>query len=489
MTLDTSFDFNSNAPRAVIVIGDVATIPLDYEITMNSLIESDVATINLSADLFDMAGLWNVWRKEKSYIPVEIWSGYFNTNLLYHSFNEAMDHYPSNDDVKRFLISDNNFKRLLKKRWFGIANIPSFRFGDVQSADVVTINCSEVLNMLDDFMFDKKYIEDEAKVSSVLNDLIKAVKGKTDNTKGHGFTLIIDPDLAKNSTKMNYQLGHKTKLNKDDGTTEEIDKGYTTRGKTYFQVIKEICEKLKIDFVQSETDSFTYVFKEPKTSDKLYTLDRAKHFSSCNIHGGKAGQNGMTTKIGIVCKSVQDDNTVVIGKFPKTLDMNSNATKKIKIIEVGKNLTQLHCEDRASAIAQNYSKYQITGNIVIPNAIVELKPDNLLKFIDTTPFSGYQESRRMSSLFGDINFRIVSIKEVFKDGVGLAQPSVEFELDITNNLNRIDTTTGEIKAYDLLSPSDGEKINKETKQDSTDFYEYDKLSANETLNAIKDNLK
>lgn len=446
---DTRYDFNNNSVRAVIVIGDVPTIPISYSLSMNSLNESDLAQFHITSDLIDMRKISQKYRLQDTYVKIELWTGYFNTQNIYHSFNEAMIGYPSNDDLKRYLVNNQNYKRLLKRRWFGVLDMPSFTWGDVRSADITTLTCKEVFTLLDDYTFEKKYEEEQATVQAVLQDLQRTITA---------FTIKIDEELLKNTKKMNLNLGAKAKINKDDGSTETVDKGYNTIGKSFFQVIKDVCQKAKIDFVQDTTDPFTYIFKEPKSSDKLWILDRVKDFTSCSVNFGKFGHsNG--SKIGIITKSVQEDGSVLVGTFPRNLDNSKPESKKVIIKTLKPHLKQEELDERASAIALNYGKYQLTGSMTIPNGIPDIKPDHLLQLKDSTPFTGYDTNRRMTNIIGDINFRINAIKEEYSESHGLSQ-SVEFELDITNNLNKIDYDTGEIKAFDLMPNSkDASKIN------------------------------
>ena len=234
------FDTENCTARCVVVIGGAATIPITYTLTENNLLESDTCTVELSSDLIDYSGLLQKARQLNSYVPIEIWVGYENIQERYHAFNESMIGYKSNDDLKRALVN-GEYKKRLHKRWFGIIDQPTFKFGGAESNDIQTYTCRERITILQEFPFEKKYEGDKATVRSVITDLQQQIKD---------FTIKIDPELDKNAARMNLLLGQKEHLNKDSGEEEEKITDYNTKGKTFWDVILDICSKAKITFQQ-----------------------------------------------------------------------------------------------------------------------------------------------------------------------------------------------------------------------------------------------
>lgn len=461
--------FNSQI-RSVVVIGDVPTIPYQYTLTTNSYLESDSASIVLTSDLCDLSNLWKNFRQENVFVPIEIWTGWININKIYHHFNEAFYGNPSNDDLKRTIVN-GEYKKFMTKRWSGILEVPTWNYGNVSSPDLLILSCTEAYTLLEDYLYEFKFEGDQAKVGYVLNQIIKDVTG---------FKITIDEELLKNKDIMNLDLGMKEKLNKNDGEVSTVDKGYNTIGKTIMQVIQDVCKKARIDFIQDRSKSeISYIFKTKKSSDKLWKLDRNGHFDTLSIYGGKHGRTTGNTKIGVIVQSLNEStNQVVNGKFPTTLT-NANSSMKIKVVKAENNLNQEQCEERASRIALNYAKYNITGKMTIPNAITGIEPDHLLQILDTSPLNGYNTARKITNITGkndnSINFRINSIEESF--GNGKCEQSLEFELDISNNLNLIDFKTGEIKGYNLLPDSKDVKKLKE-EQEQTVFIPLENLTPN-----------
>lgn len=433
------FDTDNCTARCVVVIGGSPTIPISYSLTENNMLESDNCTIDFSSDLLDYSGLLQSARKSNSYVPIEIWVGYENIQERYHAFNESMTGHKSNDVLKRTLVN-GEYKDRLHLRWQGLVDQPTFKIGGADSNDTISLVCRERIVILQEFPFEKKYEGSHATVKSVITDLQQQIKD---------FTILIDPELEKNSARMNLLLGQKDTINKDNEETEKIS-DYNTKGKTFWEVILDICSKAKITFLQSDTDPNTYIFKELMTSPYLWVLDRGKHFKDCDIKMGKfSGNQG--GKIGIIVKSKQKNGSVIIGKFPRDLSNASPESHKITLLDnVKTDMTKIECEQLAADEAGQIAKSSITGTMHCPNAIAGMGSDHLLNFTDN---SGVISIRKMNNILGKdkVNFRITSITENFGTSTGWSQPSVEFEMDISTNL--IDSKTGELKAYDLFPNS------------------------------------
>jgi len=423
-------------PRCVVVIGGVPTIPESVDITMNMYLESDSATINIPTELLDLSKAMVNARKDNSYMEVEIWAGYLNSQITQHTFTQSIKNGISNDEIKKELLKD--YTKELSLRWFGLIDIPSISWSD---NDMITLTAKELFSFLQDYAFEKKYEGEDSKVTKIIDDIKGELKGS--------INILIDKGVPKE--KLEVQMGMTTKFQKDTGEETEELKEYNTNGKSYFDVIVEICKRSKLQFLQSENDLKTYVFYDDRTSNKLWELDRARDFKNCSISFGKVGSSN-SNKVAFIVRSKQtgktDTEEYVEGTFPQELTDQSPESTRVKIITIGNDKTKEECERIAYDKSSSFAKQSVTGRFVVPHAIPKLKPAHLLNILDNTALP----EKRKITLYtgrseGKMNFKIVSINERF-DSNGYTQPSVEFELEPA--LNLIDTKTGEIKGYTLF---------------------------------------
>ncbi len=463
-------------PRAVVVIGGnlinsgTPTIPLTYDLTMNSFLETDILEIVIPSELLDMSGIIKQSRKQNNYIGIELWSGFLPVQHPQHSWTQASIGLLSNDQMKKDLL--NSYKTKLTKRWFGVVEQPKIRI-DQKSGDFITLICKELFTLFQDYIYEKMY---EGEASSVEN-VIKDIAGSLTS----GLNIIIDPDIyQKYPDRLKVLMGLHVKFSKDGSEDQEELKQYSTVGKTVFDIIVDICRKSKLKFVQSETESFTYMFTVDKSSSTLWTLDANAHFQSCELAMGKSG-NSNSNKFAVEFFSKQKDGTTTIkGTFPRNLTNDSPESQKLVSINGGVNKTKSELEAAATDYALNYSKTSIVGTMHIPNAITNLKPTHLLRLNDTRPIAEYRKLTVYTNSDGkEINFRINSISEKFGLGNGLEQTSVEFELD--RAVNSINESTGEITGSDLL-PSTIQKMEK-INTDTIKMIDNKKILANRKSNS------
>ena len=428
--------------RSVIVIGGVPTIPYSYDLTTNMYLETDTATMIIPTELIDLSKALINSRKDNKYIEVEIWSGYLNSQREQHVFTQSIKNGISNDEIKKELIKD--YKTKLSLRWFGLLDIPSIKWS--KSGDYVTLTAKELFTFLQDYAFEKKYEGEDSKISSIINDIKSQLKGS--------INILIDKSVKDN--QLNLQMGMKTKYKKDSEEKEEELKEYNTNGKTYFDVIVEMCKRGKMQFLQSENDLKTYVFKDNRTSDVLWELDRALHFDEFEIKFGKTGSSN-ANKVAFIVRSKQTgkngDEEYIEGTFPKELTDESPESTRVKYITISNDRTKEECEQIAYDKASAFAKQSVTGTITIPNAIPKLKPTHLLNIVDNTALP---EKRKITLYTGNsenkMNFKFVSITEHF-DHQNWNQ-NAEYELEPT--LNIIDSKTGEIKGYKLYAPKNND---------------------------------
>lgn len=428
--------------RSVVVIGGVPTIPQSYDITMNSYLESDTANIIIPTELIDISRIMKNARKENKYVEVEIWAGYLNSQLEQHTFVQSIKNGISNDEIKKKLLRE--YRDKLSLRWFGLLDVPSIVWGD--TGDITTLPCRELFTFLQDYAFEKKYEGENSTVKAIIDDIKKNLTGS--------INILVDKGVPEN--KLKVQMGLKTKYKKDtEEKTEEL-KEYNTNGKTYFDVIAEICKRAKLQFLQSENDLKTYVFYDDRTSDTLWELDRARDFKDCRINFGKIGTSN-SNKVAFIVRSKQTgqegDEEYIEGTFPTELTDESPESTRVQIITISNNRTKEECEQIAFDKASAYAKQSITGSFTVPNAIPKIKPSHLLNILDT---SALPEKRRITLYTtangSKMNFKITSITENF--GYDGWKQSVEFELEPA--LNLLDEKTGEIKGYKLVPERDSE---------------------------------
>lgn len=424
--------------RSVVVIGSVPTIPQSYNLVMNSYLESDTATIEIPTELINIKDILNKARSENSYVEVEIWSGYLSSQTEQHTFTQSIDGGLSNDEIKKKLLRE--YKEKLSLRWFGLLDKPTIKYSQ-KSGDSITLECKELFTFLQDYAFEKKYEGDKSSVNSIISDLKGQLKGS--------IKIEIDKDVPQN--KLQALMGLRTSFIKDEEDKKEELKEYNTVGKTYWDIITEICRKSKLQFMQSETDLKTYEFKDDKTSATLWQLDRVQDYTDCTLMEGKVGSTN-SNKLAVVVKSKQtgkEGTTEFIqATFPKELNDDSPESTKVKIIQVGNDKTKEECARIAYDKANLFAKQSLTGTIVVPNGITKIKPNHLLNLLDTSPVP---ELRKVSLYSGEnekiINFKITSITENFSFN-SLTQSAIEFELE--PNLNILDDKTGEFKGYKLI---------------------------------------
>jgi len=405
-------------PRSVIVIGGTPTIPLSYDITMNNFMESDTATIKFPLELIDTNSLLTVNNKVGAFITVEIWSGFISATSKQHTYVQSNYNMKSNDQLKKDLLK--SYKEDLQLRWFGILGQPEFNLS-VDSASLISFNCREVITLLQDIYYEKKFEGDTATVEAILKD-ISASLGKT-------LKLSIK---IEDKERLRLNMGAKFVYKKKEDTREEKATEYNTVGKTYYQVLEEIIKKASLMIEQSTTDPFTYIISDLKSSNKLWELDRVKDYCDIRIREGEYGGSG-NKQLNIIAKSVQSKGEVVEAFFPRNFNGEITEGTKIKFISVAPNKDKDYCEKIAIQYATAYQKLGMTGDCIIPNAITGLKPHHLLKFKDSSNLA-----IKLPKYYQNIIFRINSIKESYSKENGLKQDSVEFDLDELVNITRFD---------------------------------------------------
>lgn len=443
-------------PRAVVVINNTATIPLSYQLTTNAYLESDSLSINLPMELVDIKELLQVARSQSDFVTIELYSGFINSQSPQHVFTQGVVGGKSNDQLKKDFINKKIYKDVLPLRWFGVLDkAPTLFWGSKDQSDMITLTCGEIFNKLAQIMYEKKYEGDKASISNVIKDLqafLKKIK------------IEIDPKVKQD--QLNQLMGSKIKYAKDnedgsEGSEEKEDKEYSTSGKNVLEIIKEICTRGKLDFVQSDVDPFTYIFQPIYTPSKLWTLDRSQHFSSLKIEGGDGSTSSGGGKISLKMKSKQKDGTILEYIYPEKLQNDSPETLNLKVINTAPNLTKPQLEQLALDYFLNYNKSLMYGTITIDNALTMLKPHHAIKIVDNSTVPQLRKIKLVDSNNKPLEFKIISINESYNKDSGLKQESVEFILnDSSYFINVKDGSINSILNGVELNKIDGLESNK-----------------------------
>lgn len=444
-------------PRAVVVINKTATIPLSYQLTTNAYLESDSLIINLPMELVDIKEILQVSRSQSDFVTIELYSGFINSQSPQHVFTQGIVGGKSNDQLKKDFINNKIYKNVLPLRWFGVLDkAPTLFWGSKDQSDMITLTCGEIFNKLAQIMYEKKYEGDKASINNIIKDLQSFL------TK---IKIEIDPKVKKE--QLDQLMGSKIKYAKDnedgsEGSEEKEDKEYSTVGKNVLEIIKEICIRGKLDFVQSDVDPFKYIFQPIYTPSKVWELDRSQHFSSLKIEGGDGSTSSGGGKISLKMKSKQDkDGSILEYIYPEKLQNDSPETLNLKVINTAPNLTKPQLEKLALDYFLNYNKSLMYGTITIDNALTMLKPYHVITIVDNSTVPKLRKIELKDNNNKPLQFKIISINESYSKDNGLKQESVEFILnDSAYFINIKDGSINSILNGITLNKIDGLQSNK-----------------------------
>ena len=342
-------------------------------------------------------------------------------------------------------------------RWFGVLDkAPTLFWGSKDQSDMITLTCGEIFNKLAQVMYEKKYEGDKASINNIIKDLQSFL------TK---IKIEIDPKVKKE--QLDQLMGSKIKYAKDnedgsEGSEEKEDKEYSTVGKNVLEIIKEICTRGKLDFVQSDADPFKYIFQPIYTPSKVWELDRSQHFSSLKIEGGDGSTSSGGGKISLRMKSKQDkDGSILEYIYPEKLQNDSPETLNLKVINTAPNLTKPQLEKLALDYFLNYNKSLMYGTITIDNALTMLKPYHAITIVDNSTVPKLRKIELKDNNNKPLQFKIISINESYSKDNGLKQESVEFILnDSAYFINIKDGSINSILNGITLNKIDGLQSNK-----------------------------
>jgi len=442
---------NNLVPRAVVVIGKTTVIPLSYTLNMHYEFDTDTCTITFPMDLLDISSIYTESLKTGNVIPIELWSGYIDTrepHLSTFDFTEDTA-YKTNSQLVDDLLVD--YQELLTRRWVGIMGQPELSYGSIESSDEIRLFCYDYSIILKRFNYEEEFKDSDSRVDRILDKL----NGSLKNFKFELDTTMETKDLDKiRGTLMGYDVDY----TKDGETSSTKEINYNTNGKSYYQILKDICDRTRTTIVIDynkiiEQNKLVYTITKRKSSDRGWRLFRNKHFIELSIRAG--GYNSVASpKIAVECFSTDTKSgKTVKGAFPVNLTKESPEGQTYLTYRLENDLTTEQLKARAFDIANNLARKDITGDLFLPNAIVNLYPKQIITLNDGTDLV----RNRSIQQYADYNFVVSSISEEFSlDGNGLTQ-KVEFELDMTTNAINADGTTKAIQIFK-------QEVNNDTKK-------------------------
>lgn len=457
--LAEKFQFNGNngfnlVPRAVIVIAGTPCIPLSLDFNLNDERESNTVTATFQSDLLDISAMYEEVNLDENAFVCEVWVGYLDSRYQtawtqdYENYKEFL----SNDELKNDLLE--NYRTKLFRNYIGV--IKQFEFSLDPEGDTTSLIIGDFSLFLQEHDFEVSLKDDETKLENV-------VKLLNENLKT--FEIVYDKEVIE---EKNILLGKETKIKKDkdsgEETEEEKEVKYNTEGKTYFDILNDILEKANLsyevdltnfDILDNKKDKIRYILKRRYTSDITWILQREKHFNKCSIRSGKIGV-GHNSKIMVEMRSLNEDtNEYVSGTFPENLSTSSNPVgTRYYVYNVSNNKEKKELDLLAKEKAKSFSKYDLNGEIMLPNALIGIMPEHNLIILDNVS----NKNLSLNRLSGDINvyddktqdcinFNINNISMSYTFGEGFNQ-RIDFNLNY--NLNLIDPKTGKLQGRNLF---------------------------------------
>lgn len=474
--LATHCQFNGNigfnlAPRSVVVIAGTPCIPNTFSLTRNNTLDSNTLTLKFQSDLIDISSLYREMNKIGKAFVVELWVGYLDTKKQ-TAWTQDLDYadFLSNDELKNELL--DTYKERLYRSYIGV--VKQFELSYDEAGDMTTLLCGDFALILQEHDYESIFKDEQSSVENIVKDINKAL---------NSFSIEFSSDVKDEKKVL---MGFEKKIKKDketgDETTEEKEIKYSTEGKTYWNIIEDMCKKANLlvdvdlqNYDYMRQDKIKYVLRPRLTSNVTWLLERERHFDSCNLRSGKIGV-GTTNNVQIEVRSLNDETSEYeTGSFPENLSKADNPNgSRFFIYVTENNKSKKELDLRAKDIAMQHAKFAINGDLRIPNAIVGLNAGHNLIIIDNTTFV---KGRSLSVLAGNfdkfddessqdsINFTIKSVVEDYEFGQAYTQ-KLEFEMN--QNLNIVDVSTGELKGMNLFPRT---RYEQSTKNSSVSYFD------------------
>lgn len=381
------------SPRSVCVIGETPVLVRSYDLVLTNKGEADTLTVILDMEYVD-GGVF--LQSEKRY-EIEIWTGYIDESI-------------SADKIAlEKLLVGKKYEEKLFQRFFGVIDQPEWSIGFDNG---LTLTARDITGLL----MDNKFSEKRQGGTTSATQVIKSIASKLT-----GIELKIDAN--------NIYMG-----TKDGKSSSRV---YNTANKSYWQVILDVARttgyNLKkgpksIELVKEEADPLVWTLIKTATKDehKPWT-----NFQEIKVRYGVSGRQqkeNVYVEVRAPGKRTKNSRgTPVIGKYPKNASGFSGEENTQYILKrVAKPLTQQEANVQAEYYAMQYLKGYMTGEVTMPFANPQWKPDDCITVVVDPSYKLYKDLKPMfTTQQGQKIFRIDSISEHFDVG-GYTQ-RVEFE--------------------------------------------------------------
>jgi hypothetical protein len=436
-------------PRSVIVIGGTPILAYDYNLITNIELESDSATITYPTDLLNITTMYRNFRTDGRVIPVQIWSGFLDYRFQHFS---SFDFDKTSAKSNQYLIDDllQNVDKYLTLQWYGIVKQFELNFPEPSETDITKIMCSDFSVVLKKYDYEHQYQEDEAKVGNILNNI---------NSKMKNFKFIVDPDLPQSEIHKikQFVMGYETKYKEDGSESEKSEIKYTTTGKSYYDILKEIAEDTRTTIVPDierfnkqdveNEGKLVYMLTRRMTSAKGWRLYRNQHFNNLNIRSGEfGGSPSAKIAIKVWCDDTENAGEKIEGTFPKNLPKaDAPEGQHLFIFKTKPGTVKTTLEGIAEDVAKQIAQDDITGDMMIPNAIIGLKVKHQLQLRDGTELA---DNRSVSTFGEDVNYVVNSITQDYGLQNDTLSQKVEFCLDL--NTTNIINSNGEFNTINKM---------------------------------------
>lgn len=452
-------------PKVVITIGGTPFVPRDYNLVTNKMFENDVLTIHVPMDSIDISSVYLNALDANSFALMEIWAGYVSYEdyqTIWTQSNEEKVKL-SNDGIHKTLLQ--NYQKMLNRRWIGYVTSYDLDYVDAEGTepDSITIVGSDISKILKDTAFEANFAGDDSRLENVLNII---------NSHLPSFEITLGKTVS--NTVKNLILGYDKKIDKDTGEETEKEIKYNTKGKNYWDVLRDIVNKgrLKLiaDYENIHRDKngklkIRYTLEPVTNTGKLWKLYRNRDFKTARLRLGDIAVKS-TKRVAVKvrsCSTTDPNNPLQVeGTFPRDLnDITNPEEVSYRIIDDSDNLTKEQCEQKALLMAATLAKTDITGETLIPNGIIGIKQSDEIQLFDDDRIGYFKDKQnRLHSIdfskSGRIpTFEISSITEDFDEHSNSITQKYEFHLVMDMNL--LDVKTGKMKGKEAM-PQTGSEI-------------------------------
>lgn len=453
-------------PKCVVTIGGVPFVPKNYSLVTNKLFDNDSLTIHVPMHNLDITSIYLNSLEIDKFVLMEIWAGYVSYDKFSVVWTQSKEQTsdPSNDTIHTFLLQ--NYKTMLKSRWLGYVTGFELDYMDADNddPDMINITGSDPSKLLKDTAFERDFPNEESRLTNVLAEINK-----------HTPSFVIELDKRVSTEARNLLLGYEKSIPKDDGTETTKEIKYSTRGKSYFDVLQDLKQKARLKLVKDYSKLYDgkikYTLAPIFSTDQLWKLYRNRDFKTCRLRLGdittKTSKN-VAIKVISAQTVIKDNKSQIEGTFPRDLSKVQNPEETFyKIVKAPVGMTLAWCENLAKHMAANYAKRDVTGELLLGNGIIEINVGDEIQIFDDDRLGNFTDK---TNKLHTINFsgektptfEISSISEDFEDGE-LTQ-KLEFHLSLNTDI--FDETNVKLLGKEILP-----KLKKEENKNTVDMDE------------------